>query len=101
MIDYAGFAPTEEEEDDGAVAVAGLLSVTTGLSEELNTAENTRDGLSSVTGSLLNYHAAYNDYASKNCSASSDSGSLAGGDLVVQCAGTYQNAEATDYSAYT
>jgi len=35
VIDYAGFAPTEEEEEEGEEAVAGLLSVTEGLFGEL------------------------------------------------------------------
>jgi len=38
VIDYAGYAPTEEEIDDGDVAIAGLLSVTTGLAGDLDDA---------------------------------------------------------------
>lgn len=89
METYAGFTPTEEGVDDGEVAIAGLLSVTTGLAGELETAEETRDGIVSVAGSLLYKNAAYTHYASMNCSASSDSGSASGGDLVVQCGGTF------------
>lgn len=83
MIDYAGFTPTEEGLDDGEVAIDGLLSVTEGLASELDAAEETESGIASVAGSTLNRNAAYNDYASKNCSASADDGTVSTGDLVV------------------
>ena len=54
MIDYAGFAPTAEEEDDGAVAVAGLLSVTTGLFGELDAAG--RQGAANEEGGREELH---------------------------------------------
>lgn len=89
MIDYAGFTPTADGLADGEVASDGLLSVTTGLSGELDDANAILGGLVSVNGSTLKRNAAYIDYASKNCSASADSGSVTTGDLVVQCAGTF------------
>jgi len=100
VTDYAGFTPTEEEEEDGAEAVAGLLSVTEGLQGELDAAEATETGSAETAGSTENRDAAHIDYACKNCSASSDSGA-AGGELVVQCGGTFQSNESTDYSSYS
>jgi hypothetical protein len=100
VTDYAGYAPTEEEIADGDVAIAGLLSVTTGLAGELDDAEETESGLASVAGSTLNRNAANIAYACMNCSSAIDSGT-AGANLVVNCGGTFQTTEATDYSAYT
>jgi hypothetical protein len=100
VIDYAGFTPTAEGLDDGEVAVAGLLSVTSGLAGELDDAEETESGIASVAGSTANRDAAHVDYACKNCSSATDSGAP-GANLVVQCGGTFQGAEATNYSAYT
>jgi len=100
VIDYAGYAPTEEEEEEGEEAVAGLLSVTEGLSGELGDAEATESGEAATAGSTANRNAAHVDYASKNCSSAADSGS-AGGALVVECGGTFQNAEAYNYSSFS
>lgn len=101
MTDYAGYAPTEEEIADGDVAIAGLLSVTTGLAGELDDAEETESGLASVAGSTLNRNAADIVYKCMNCSSAIDSGTADGENLVVNCGGTFQTTEATDYSAYT
>lgn len=100
VIDYAGYAPTEEEEEEGEEAVAGLLSVTEGLSGELGDAEATESGEAATAGSTANRNAAHVDYASKNCSSSADGGS-AGAGLVVECGGTFQGAESYDYESFS
>jgi hypothetical protein len=103
LIDYSGFAPTADEIDDGAVAVAGLLSVTQGLQGELDDANDTEGDLVSVEGSTLYRNAAEILWACKNCSASADSGTVGSDpqDLVCQCAGTFQGNESFDFAAYT
>jgi hypothetical protein len=53
VIDYDGFTPSAEGLDDGEEAVAGLLSVTSGLSSDLGDANDIATGLASVAGSQL------------------------------------------------
>jgi len=100
VIDYAGFTPSEEEEEEGEEAVAGLLSVTEGVFGQLEDAEATESGEVSTAGSTSDRNAKHIDYASKNCSASADSGA-AGAGLVVECGGSFQNAESYDYSSFS
>jgi hypothetical protein len=91
VTDYAGYAPNAEEEDDGDVAIPGLLSVTEGLNEELDDATTTESAtlLDAVVGSTSMRDDAHINYACINCSASADAGTAGSDDFVCQCGGSF------------